>query len=131
MSKVQFLTPEFFTEVEKRGQLLPEREKINITVQYVIRDTPVGDEVRYYFRIVRGRIEEARLGDADTPTFTISAAYKNSVRVQQGKLHPSAGFMTGRLRASGNIGKLMSMLPLMQSGEFQGLMAELRTITEY
>jgi hypothetical protein len=128
---VQYLSAEFLSELEKRGRQLPERPHSNVVVQYVVSGAPDRGEVRYFFRIQKGRIEEARLGDVDDPAFTITTSYENSVRLQQGKLHPSAAFMTGKMRASGNRAKLMAMMPMVQSREYQAMLGELREISEY
>lgn len=128
---VQYLSAEFLSELEQRGRQLPARPHSNVVVQYVVSGAPERGEVRYYFRIQQGRIEQARLGDADDPAFTVTTSYENSVRLQQGKLHPSAAFMTGKMRASGNRAKLMAMMPMVQSREYQAMLAELRDISEY
>src|SRR5882757_2440412 len=125
---VQYLSAEFLSEVEQRGRRLPERPHSNVTVQYVVSGAPDRGEVRYFFRILKGRIEEARLGDAADPAFTVTTSYENSVRLQQGRLHPSAAFMTGRMRATGNRAKLMAMMPMVQSREYQAMLVELRDI---
>ena len=52
-------------------------------------------------------------------------------KVQQGELDPNAAFMQGRMKVTGNMAKLMSLLPLTNSPEYRALQEQIREITEY
>ena len=67
----------------------------------------------------RGRVHHAR---RPTPT---------SVKVQEGELDANAAFMQGRMKVTGNMGKLMSLMPLTQSPEYKAIQEQIRDITEY
>lgn len=131
MTRVQYLSEEFFQEFEKRAETLPERPQINVTAQYVVKDVPDRGEVGYYLEFLSGRIARARLGNAENPDFTVTMNHRNSVKIQQGKLSPPVAFATGKVRASGNLGKLMKMLPVLQSAEYQAVFKQMREITDY
>jgi putative sterol carrier protein len=49
----------------------------------------------------------------------------------RGKLSPPVALATGKVRASGNLGKLMKMLPVLQSSEYQAVFKQMREITDY
>lgn len=132
MSKIAYLSDEFFAQVEERGRELPHRGQPTLTAQYVVNQLPEGqDEVHYFLEFDQGQIKRARRGDAEDAAFVITISYANSVKLQTGKLSPPVAFTTGKMRAKGNMGKLMGMIPLVQSKEYQALFAELREITEF
>ena len=62
---------------------------------------------------------------------TFFDGYDTSVKIQQGDLNPNVAFMTGKMKASGNVGKLLSLMPLTQSDDFKSLQAQLRAVSEY
>jgi hypothetical protein len=39
--------------------------------------------------------------------------------------------MQGRIKVTGNMGKLMALLPLTQSPEYKAIQEEIRKVTEY
>jgi hypothetical protein len=39
--------------------------------------------------------------------------------------------MQGRMKVTGNMGKLMSLLPLTQSEDYKAIQEEIRRVTEY
>lgn len=127
---VIFLSAEFFQHIEERGRRLPELRETDVVAQYVVRGAPGGD-VHYYFRIVKGRLQEARLGDADDAGFTASMSHDDAVLIQQGKLTAPAALTSGRIQVTGDLGQLMAMMPLMQSSDYQALQMEMREITRY
>lgn len=131
MSKIKYLSAEYLQALETRGQELPERPGNNIQIQYVIRDAPTGSDIRYYFRITDGRLEEARLGTLDKPMCSLSMNYKTSVKMVRGEMNPLMGVMTGKIRPGGDVSRLRSMLPVFQSEEFRRIAAEVHEMTEY
>jgi hypothetical protein len=131
VTRVQYLSEEFFQEFEKRAEVLPERPQINVTAQYVVKDVPDLGEVTYHLEFLSGRIARAALGSAENPDFTVTMGHKNAVKIQQAKLSPPVAFATGRVRATGNLGKLMKMLPVLQSAEYQTVFKQMREITDY
>jgi len=131
MTTVKYLSEDFFRELERRAADQPERPGTDLNVQYVVHDHPEADRWPYYFRIRRGRIVEARVGEVEEPSFTITASYPDSVKLQQGKLHPATGFMTGRLKVTGDRAKLLRLMPVFQSRAYQAVIEDLRAISVY
>lgn len=129
MSDIEYLSAEFFAEFEKRGRELAEQPGLTLVVQYVITEVPDRANIHYYFVINDGRIDNAVLGDSGEPDFTITATFADNVRVLRGELAASEAFMSGRLRPSGDMAKLTSMMPLVQSPGYQQLVAEMREIS--
>lgn len=78
-------------------------------VQHVVNGAPEGN-VSYWTRIDRGRVVEAVLGEADKPDLTFTIAYDDAVRIDSGELELSAAYMQGRLKADGDMAKLLALL---------------------
>ena len=47
------------------------------------------------------------------------------------ELDANAAFMQGRMKVTGNMGKLMSLMPLTQSAEYKAIQAKVAEQTEY
>ena len=128
MSK--YLTQEWLDETAKMGDSQPERPGASARMQYVITGGPEGD-IKYYWILENGKILESKLGELPDADFTMTFTYDDSVKVQKGELDPNAAFMQGRMKVTGNMGKLMTLMPLTNSPEYKALQEEIREITEY
>jgi putative sterol carrier protein len=76
-------------------------------------------------------MQEANLGEDPDADFTITASYEDSVKIAKQDLDPNAAFMQGRMKVTGNMGKLMSLLPLTQSPEYKAIQARTAQQTEF
>jgi putative sterol carrier protein len=76
-------------------------------------------------------MQEAKLGIDEEAEFTITISYDDSVKVQNGELDANAAFMQGRMKVTGNMGKLMSLMPLTQSSEYKEIQARISEQTEF
>jgi putative sterol carrier protein len=57
---------------------------------------------------VDGRAEVG-MGDAENPDATVSQDYATAVAIQKNELSPVAAYMSGKLRVTGDLMKLMTM----------------------
>ena len=128
MSK--YLTQEWLDETGKMADSQPERPGASARMQYVITGGPEGD-IKYYWILETGKILESKLGELPDSDFTMTLTYDDSVKVQKGELDANAAFMQGRMKVTGNMGKLMTLMPLTNSPEYKALQEEIREITEY
>jgi putative sterol carrier protein len=99
-------------------------------MQYVVTGAPEGD-VKYYWVLEDGKLLDSQLGDAEDSDFALTMSYDDARKIQQGELDPNAAFMQGRMKVTGNMAKLMSLLPLTNSPEYRALQEQIREITEY
>ncbi len=76
-----------------------------ITIQQVVTGTPSGD-TKYWTKLSDGQLDVA-LGDASDPDVTITQDYETAVAINRGDLVPQAAFMQGKLKISGNMGKML------------------------
>jgi putative sterol carrier protein len=128
MSK--WLTQEWLDEQTKLAQDQPEREGATARMQYVITGGPEGD-IKYYWVLEDGKIVENQLGTMDDPELTLTQSYEDAKKIQMGELEAQAAFMQGRVKAEGNMAKLMALMPITSSPEYRELQDRIREITEY
>ena len=126
----KYLTQEWLDESAKMAESQPERPGASAKMQYVITGGPEGD-IKYYWILENGKILESKLGELPDADFTMTLTYDDSMKVQKGELDPNAAFMQGRMKVTGNMGKLMSLMPLTQSPEYAAIQEKIRGITEY
>ncbi|WKZ82234.1 MAG: SCP2 sterol-binding domain-containing protein [Acidimicrobiia bacterium] len=79
---------------------------VNLTLQFVVTDAPEGAESTYYMRVADGTAQ-ARAGEADDADATITNDYATASAISRGELNTQMAFMTGKLKVSGNMAKLM------------------------
>ncbi len=77
-----------------------------LTVQHVVTGGPEG-EVRYWVRIDRGTVSVGG-GDAGSADVTFREDYGTAAALSRGDLTPQAAVMAGRVRAGGDIGRLVA-----------------------
>ena len=126
----KYLTQEWLDESRELAKGQPERPGASVKMQYVVTGGPEGD-VEYYWVLEDGKLLESSLGRVPDAEVTLTLSYADSVKVQQGELDANAAFMQGRMKAAGNMAKLMQLMPLTNSPEYKQLQDEIRKITEY
>jgi putative sterol carrier protein len=126
----KYLSQEWLDEGKELAQEFPERPGATARMQYHVTGGPDGD-VFYYQVIENGKMLESKLGEDPDAEFTLSLSYDDSVKVQNGELDANAAFMQGRMKVTGNMAKLMSLMPLTQSPEYKGIQEKIRGVTEY
>ena len=127
---MKFLSQEYLDEAVRISQDFADRPNANARIQYVVSGGPEGD-VSYYWVVVGGKLQDSKLGELPDADFTLRMSYDTSVKIQRGDLNPNVAFMTGKMKASGNVGKLLSLMPLTQSDDFKSLQEQLRAKAEY
>jgi len=128
MSK--WLTQEWLDETKSMAEGQPERPGASARMQYVVTGGPEGD-IHYYWVLENGKLLEATLGDLPEPELTLTQTYDDAMKIQSGELDPNAAFMQGRIKVTGNMAKLMALLPLTNAPEYKQLQDEIRAMTEY
>jgi alkyl sulfatase BDS1-like metallo-beta-lactamase superfamily hydrolase len=126
----KYLSQEWLDEGTKLAESQPDRPGASARMQYVVTGGPDGD-VKYYWVLENGKLLESKIGEISDADFTLTLTYDDSVKVQKGELDANAAFMQGRMKVTGNMGKLMQLMPLTNSPEYKELQEQVRAITEY
>lgn len=125
----KWLTQEWLDESTRLAASQPERPGATARLQYVITDGPAGD-VEYYWVVQDGRLVENRLGHLEEADVTLTESWDDALAIQKGELDVNAAVLQGKVRPSGDIDKLMSLLPITMSPEFQEFNAAVMAMTE-
>ena len=105
----EFLTEEWANDVT---QALSQHEGFksamgaaDLGIQFNTEDGPDG-EVDYYLKSSGGTSNVA-LGTLDDADVTVKQSYDTATAISKGELNTQTAFMTGKLKVSGNLAKLM------------------------
>jgi hypothetical protein len=128
MSK--WLTQEWLDESKKLAESQPERPGASARMQYVVTGGPDGD-IKYYWILDNGKLQDSSLGELADAEVTMTQTYEDAMKIQKGELDANAAFMQGRVKVTGNMAKLMSLLPLTNAPEYKELQKQIQEITEY
>lgn len=108
---IKFLSDEWLSEVESR---LNSHEGFQAAakgqaakLQQEISGAPGGD-VTYGFVLEDGKVRLTR-GPVDGPEATISQDYDTAASLSKGDLNGQAAFMSGKLKITGNLMKMMTL----------------------
>ena len=99
-------------------------------MQYVVTGAPDGD-IKYYWVLENGKLLESNLGELPDAEVTLTQTYDDAQKIQTGELDANAAFMQGRVKVTGNMAKLMALLPLTNTPEYKEWQEQIRAITEY
>lgn len=130
MAKFKWLSKEWLDETTAMAATQPEKIGATARIQYVIENTPAGD-FKYYWVVEDGKLTEVDLGELEDAEITLIQNYDDAMKIQKLELDANAAFMQGRMKVEGNIGKLMSLLPVTNSEEYRNLQKEILEITEF
>lgn len=126
----KYLTQEWMDRSKELAQDFPETPGASVRMQQVITGAPEG-EVRYYTVIEDGKTLDQRLGDdPEGAEVTLTNTYDDAVKILRGELDASAAFMQGRVKVTGNMAKMMGLLPLTNKPEYKQIQEQLREETE-
>ena len=128
MSK--WLSQEWLDETRKMAEGQPERPGASARMQYVVTGAPDGD-IEYYWILENGKLAESQLGHLDDAEVTLTTVYADAMSIQKGDLDANAAFMQGKVKVTGNMAKVMSLLPITNSPEYKQLQTEIAAITEF
>jgi putative sterol carrier protein len=126
----KYLSDEWMSMAKDKAQEFPEKPGASARMQYVVTGGPDGD-IKYYTVIENGNTQEQTLGEDPEAEITLTTSYEDSVKVAKGELDANAAFMQGRVKVTGNMGKLMSLMPLTQSPEYKSIKEKIRAETEF
>ena len=106
---VQFLTEEWAQEATRvlndHAGFTSAIANIDLSLQFKVTEAPSGD-VDYSLVIGDGGAG-ITIGETDGADVNVANNYETAVSISKGELNTQAAFMTGKLKVSGNLAKLM------------------------
>ncbi len=126
----KWLSQEWMDKLIELAESQPDRPGVNAKLQYVVTGTPEGD-VSYYWIIENGKMTTAKVGTLEDAEVTLTQSCDDAMRVQKGEMDANTAFMQGKVKVTGNMGKLMSLLPLTNAPEYKQLEKEVLANTEF
>jgi putative sterol carrier protein len=107
---VKFLSDEWASEVKTllqgNEQVKTSAGSLNARIQQVVT-TPDGEK-RYWFKLEGGDVDLGT-GDIENPDATITQDYETAAALSKNELTGTAAYMSGKLRVSGDLMKLMQL----------------------
>ncbi len=104
---VKFLSEDWATEVTNTLQANEQfKASADMSVQFVVTDAPEG-EVKFYMDAT-GDDPVQVMGELDDADVTITSNYETTSAIFSGELNTQMAFMTGKIKVSGNMAKLMT-----------------------
>lgn len=105
-----FLSDDYFEElastVNAHEGFTAAISNVDLTLQFEVPDAPDGAATKYFVAVGDGALQ-AGPGEADDPDATITNDYETAVAISKGDLNTQMAFMTGKLKVTGNMAKLM------------------------
>ena len=126
----KYLSQEWMDTAKELAQDFPETPGATVRMQQVVTGAPEGD-VKYYTVIENGKTLEQNLGEDQQADVTLTNSYDDAVKIMKGELDANAAFMQGRVKVTGNMAKVMSMMPLTNKPEYKEIQEKLKAETEF
>ena len=126
----KYLTQEWMDTAKELAQDFPETPGASVRMQQVITGGPDGD-VKYYTVIENGKTLEQTLGEDPNAEVTLTNSYDDAVKIMKGELDANAAFMQGKVKVTGNMAKMMSLMPLTAKPEYKQIQEKLKAATEF
>lgn len=126
----KWLSQEWLDESTRLAETQPVRPGASARLQYVVTDGPDGD-ILYYWVVSDGKLVENRLGTLEDSEVTMTETYEDAMAMQKGELDANAAFMQGKVKVTGDVAKLMALLPITMSPEFHEFNQAVLAMTEF
>lgn len=126
----KWLTQEWLDESTRLSVGQPVRPGATARLQYVITGMPDGD-ISYFWVVEDGQLKQNELGVLDDAEVTLTETVEDAMAMQKGELDSTAAFMQGKIKVTGDVAKLMALLPITMSPEFQEFQHAVLEMTQF
>ena len=109
---------------------LPAHPGATARIQYQVEGGADGP-VTFHTHLEDGRITENRLGADDEADFTMRVPLAQFEAIVRGEADASVGYMQGTVKVTGNIGRMLSVLPVTTADEWRAAMRRVAADTDF
>jgi alkyl sulfatase BDS1-like metallo-beta-lactamase superfamily hydrolase len=127
IAMARYLTPEWIDALASAADGLEGPPGVRLTVQQRVTGGPDGD-VSYHVVLEEGKVA-VRAGEAAAPDVTFVQDHATAVAVACGELAAQAAFMSGRMRVTGDVQRLIDEKDALTG--LDRVLAGVRAETEY
>ncbi len=125
----RLLTQEWLDRQRSELAELPARPGATARIQYEVNGAD--GVVSFHTHLEDGRITENQLGADDEADFTMLVPHDHFVAIVRGEADASVGFMQGTVKVTGNIGRMLSVLPVTTADGWRAAMARVAEDTDF
>jgi predicted lipid carrier protein YhbT len=126
---VGLLTDEWVALHREATADLPERPGASARIEYRVTGGPDGDAT-FHLLLEDGRIVDGGVGPDPDADFSVLLTLDDYLAVLAGELDQNVGFMQGRVKVTGNIGRMLSVLPVTTSSAWRDATGRVLAATE-
>ena len=126
---VKFLSQDWLDLNKELAVELAEQPGASAMMLYRITDGPDGDIV-FCTDVKDGRIVGNQLGEGDAPV-SMTVSYEDFEKMTKGQLDATAALMQGKVTVEGDMSKVMALMPLTTSAEYQAVQQKVLEQTEF
>ncbi len=127
---VKFLSQEWLDLNKELAVELEEQPGASAMMLYRITDGPGGDIV-FCTDVEDGRIVANELGENEVAPVSMTVAYDDFEKMTRGQLDATAALMQGKVKVEGDMSKVMALMPLTTSPEYQAVQQKVLDQTEF
>lgn len=127
---VKFLSQEWLDLNKELAVELEEQPGASAMMLYRITDGPDGD-VAFCTDVMDGRIVGNELGENEAAPVSMTVAYDDFAAMTKGQLDATAALMQGKVKVEGDMSKVMALMPLTTSPEYQAVQQKVLDQTEF
>ena len=117
----EWLSAEWFEEVRPLWPELPQLEpRVSARLQVDVTGGPQR-VVAVHMDIDDGRVVDGGPGPAQDPDLSLTLAWDDALGIQQATTDPNVAFMQGRLKVTGSMAVMLSLLAAARSEEWRAV----------
>lgn len=124
------LSDDWVALLAAEGPSLPAVPGATARLQHDVAGGPDG-EVSYVVGFVDGQVASASPGKDPDADGVFALRWKDAVRVAQGDDDLLVAYMQGRAKYAGNVGKLLDLVPVVQSPDYAAYLARVAASTAF
>ena len=130
---VAFLAAEWLQRMSALAAGQPALPGASVRVQYVVTGGPDKSrkEIRYHWIVEDGRVVACGPDTLEEAEITWTATYRDAEAMLKGELDPAAAFMRGTVKVAGDLGKVLTLLPLLATDAYRRLASDLAAETTF